>query len=534
MEKNTIDKYNEQLEFSKLIQEELEELRVKLLNSENVQDKHFINELIKKSMGSVDKTKKGGDNIDIMTSYDFNPYTHTLTNSFGFTQTYKTLSFEECREIARAVIVRAIVLTRQDQASVFSEFSTREGAKGWSIFKKEGKIEKTDVKEIEKIVSFIKNCGQERNAINDNFDIFLRKVIKDSLELDHAPVEKIRTRSNKLFGFKAIDGATIYRAKPYNNPSFVKHEKLKNLPPKKNGYYPTYCQVFNNEVFADFYPDELFCIIRNPSTDIQVQNYGTSELENLIPYLNWLWLSDEHNGKMFTNGSAPKGFFSLGNTETSSSRVKDFKEQYKASMSGSSNSHKLLIFGQDVKWNDMQKTNRDMEYEHWKEYLVKLVCSLYKIDPSEVGFSFRGSGVYGANDKEIRQHSKEKGLFPLLKTIENAINREIMSENELGAGKYLFKFVGMEESSKEDVEKSKAEIETWKTINQIRQERGEERIEEFGYDSVLNPILIQLMQIKQQQDIMDRESGGLTENQYSEETNEEIEKTIEEFGLKLQ
>lgn len=527
MSDNLIKKYEEGLEYSNMVQAELTQLSDKLLRSNNADDKHFINTIIKKGLSEG----KESNNISVMESYDFDPLHHNLINNYNFTQTYKTLSFDECREIARSIVVRAIVLTRQDQVSEFSDYSFKESEKGWGIFTKStGKTQEVKLKEeeIEKVIGFVENCGEETSILNDNFDIFLRKVVKDSLELDHACVEKIRTRTNKFFGFKCVDGSTIYKAKPYNDPKFANKYSGGNLPPKKNGYYPSFCQVFNqSEVFASFYPDEMFNIIRNPSSDVMLQGYGSSELEYLTSYLNWLWLSDEHNGKIFTNGSAPKGFFSLGATETSTSRVKDFKEQYKSSMTGSSNAHKLLIFGNDVKWNDMQKTNRDMEYNEWKEYLIKITSSLYKIDPSEIGFSFKNSGVYGSNDKEIRKHSKEKGLYPLLKTIENSINKEIMPE--IFGGKYVFKFVGINPPTKEDADRKKAEVESYKTINEVREEEGKEKINELGYDTVLNPMLIQYLQMKQQEAMS---MGAMEqENEFDEESNQKVEDMVEEFEL---
>ena len=36
---------------------------------------------------------------------------------------------------------------------------------------------------------------------------------------------------------------------------------------------------------------------------------------------------------------------------------------------------------------DMQKSNTDMQFSHWNEYLVKVACAVFKLDPSDIGFS---------------------------------------------------------------------------------------------------------------------------------------------------
>lgn len=530
-------KHIELNEFQEYINAEREVLIESASTSASIDDKIFAKRLSKaETMHS-----KGGDNVAQMTSFEFDPLYGRTFMGLDFVSTYKVLSFDEAREVAKASVVQAIVQTRQDQASDFGQVIQKEGQKGWIIEKKKyhysdnAQLDEKDLEEIKRLSKFVWNCGQEDNTLNDNFDVFLRKTIKDSLEIDNVAVEKVRTRTNKFYGFKVVDGATIYKAKPYNDPKYQEYIS-EDLPPKKNGYFPSYCQVFRqSSVLATFYPDEMFTIIRNPSSNVFSNGYGASELETLLPYLNWLWYSDEHNGKFFTNGSAPKGFFSFSG-ETTHSRIKDFKQQYQAQSKATTNAHKVLMLGGDVKWNDMQKSNRDMEYETWKDYLIKMTCALYKIDASEIGFSFRNSGVYGTNDKAMREHSKEKGLFPLLKTIEEAINKNIMSELN---SEYVFKFVGFDYDTTADVEKARKELEVNKTINDIRREKGQTEMDGEEYDTVLNPVLVQLKQVIAQEKQMEAMGGqGEAEGEdfgddYDEETNEGVEKAINDYDLKV-
>lgn len=81
------------------------------------------------------------------------------------------------------------------------------------------------------------------------------------------------------------------------------------------------------------------------------------------------------------------------------------------------NSHKIpVVQGIDLEWIDLQQTNRDMEFTEWIKFLMVLVCSVYRMDPSELGFQFQDAArVFGQDgQKERLDHSKQKGLTPLL------------------------------------------------------------------------------------------------------------------------
>lgn len=161
-----------------------------------------------------------------------------------------------------------------------------------------------------------------------------------------------------------------------------------------------------------------------------------------------------------------------------------------------------------------------MEFAKWQEYLIKLACALYIIDPSEVGFpsgqSSESQPMYESSNASRLKFSKDKGLNPLLKFIEAKINKYIVSQLH---SDFEFKFVGIDADTHEQyLTKIKDEITNFKTINEIRQENNLTPVD--GGDIIMNPTytgFLQQQQMAEQQEMM----GGGEEMEGEGESPEE-------------
>jgi hypothetical protein len=96
-----------------------------------------------------------------------------------------------------------------------------------------------------------------------------------------------------------------------------------------------------------------------------------------------------------------------------------------------------------IDWVSMQNTNKEMEFAKWMEFLTLITCSVYHMDPSELGFKFsQGTQLFGdSGHKQRLDHSKDKGLKPLLKVIQKNIDKFIVSELDES---YSFVFTGVD------------------------------------------------------------------------------------------
>lgn len=481
----------------------------KAISSDNPSDILVANTLLAKKNNPFQGNNRGAK------SYLFDPY--YLNDNLGYKDSLKGMSYDILRNMSRTPIIKSIITTRVEQVASFSTPQEDENKTGWTIRKKGGVFTKknkelTDQEkyEIEGIVEFLLNAGIDKNKHHaDSFDTFLRKLVPDTLSMDQMTFEVIRNRFNKPIEFFATDGATYRLASSFNN---------ENPNPEQvqiNGYYPSYVQLYQGLVNAEFYPWELCFGIRNLSTSIKNNGYGVSELEDMVKIVTWMLYSDSYNGKFFSQGAAPKGLMKISGIQNED-RLDEFRQQWKTQVSGVENAWKTPVVNADnIEWIDLQKTNQDMQFTQWQEYLIRLGCAQFKIAPEEIGFYLSGNqgGVnYESNGEYKHKYSKDKGLYPLLKFIQAKVNQLIVTP--LTDGKYEFIFTGIEENLEnvaldDDIKKLNAGIITWSEVRAKYNLPAQMSKDDF----LLSPTWIQYQQMKmgggqQSNDWVDQNSNG--------------------------
>lgn len=380
----------------------------------------------------------------------------------GYKETLSRISFQTLQRMGNLYCVKNVISTRIEQITRFLKFSNDEQKEGFTIRKKkslfdsgeeQGKMTKAEKKRVERIVEFLENGGEtDKWEMPDSFVTFVRKIMQDSLSIDQLAFEITRTRGQELHQFKAIDGSMI-RFLDTVDPNYASQFERYRY----KGYLPKYCQVFDQQIvfnkqlgtYVMYYPWELGFGVRNVGTDIWQNGYGRSELESLIEIVTYILNGVQYNGNFFKNGSNPKGFIKMNGPNTNQTQLNDFKQKWRQMLTGTENAHKIPIFaGIDMEWVDLQKGNRDMEFDNWTKFLIVLLCSVYRIDPSELGFQFReAANVFGQDGQKARlDHSRQKGLYPLLIFLQDIINKYLISELD---EEMEFAFTGIEVEDEE-------------------------------------------------------------------------------------
>ena len=193
---------------------------------------------------------------------------------------------------------------------------------------------------------------------------------------------------------------------------------------------------------------------------------------------------------------------------------------------------KTPVVEADIDWIDLQKNNRDMEYQSWMEYLIKLACAIYSIDPTEIGWDISrsggNSGLFEGSQAERLQHSKDKGLYPLLKFIQRQINKYIVEQINPD---FEFVFMGLNGMTiSEELEMDIKKIGSFQTVNEIR-EKYELKPLEYG-DIPENSVLISAKNQAQMQQQQMGMMGGGEENYGIEEGSspyDEYENPYDEY-----
>ena len=409
-------------------------------------------------------------------------------------------------------VVAAVLNTRINQISTFtkpSRFST-DGI-GFQIKLRDPLAVPTDEQQdmFRALETFLENCGYNRDNSRDDFDTFIRKIVRDSLTYDQLCFEIVPDRRGRPAEILAVDASTIRAASEnYNGETFWGNAPKNSSEPIK------WVQVVDGSVVSWFTANELAFGVRNPRSNINMQPYGFSELEMLIQQITSHLYAEEYNAKYFSQGGTTKGIINIksdpngiGNKE----QLESFKRQWRAQVNGMTGAWKtpVLQVPDGIEYISVNQSNRDMEYSQWVNYLINIVCAVFLIDPAEVNFSNNGgaaaqSSVFETSQEQKLKHSRDKGLKPLLRFIEAIINKHVISRFSQD---YVFCFTGLDEKSEgEKAELDSKYIKTWKTINEIRREHGEKPLE-YG-DVILDASYLNYIQQKEMAEAQGM--GGLT------------------------
>lgn len=494
----------------------------KALRSESPEDMVKAAQMVQKIQPKVEQNLKAF----FIDPLEFN-------SNLGYKDKPFSLTYTTLKRMAKTPIINSIIKTRKNQVADFAEPQENKYSTGFVIRKKpkggiEQKMDNKDKKIAFAITEFILKGGNTSQWGYDDFDTFIRKLVDDSLTYDQMTFECIRNRRGQLESFIATDAATFRMSdsffdRDYDNVFFQRQganvwKNRNDFGPKVYGYYPAYVQVYQNMKVNEFYPWELCFGIRNPSTSIWANGYGCSELEELINVVTSMLWGDEYNRRFFSQGSAPKGLLRIKGSNNESA-LQQFKQQWQSMITGVMQAWKTPVVEADVDWIDLQKNNRDMEYSSWMEYLIKIACAVYSIDPSEIGWDISRSngngGLFEGNQEQRLKHSKDKGLYPLLKFLQRKLNKYIIEQINPD---FELVFVGLngltiEEELKMDIDK----VNSFMTVNEAREKYEMKPLE--GGDAPNNSAFSQNKNAQAMAQQQAQMGGGFNPNEEEGEQN---------------
>lgn len=428
-------------------------------------------------------------------------------------------------------VVGAVINTRVNQVSAFTKparFS--EDGVGYKIrLRDPSETPNAEQKEVmNSIELFLENCGFSDDSDRDDFDTFIRKIVRDSLTYDQMCFEIIPDRKGKPAEILAVDAATIRAA----SENYQADQTWMEMVPNKKNEEVKWVQVVDGTIVSWFTARELAFGVRNPRTNINLQPYGFSELEQLIHQITSHLYAEEYNSKFFSQGGTTKGIINIksdpngiGNKE----QLDSFKRQWRAQVNGMTGAWKtpVLQVPNGIEYINVSQSNREMEFEKWMNYLVNIVCAVYQIDPAEVNFpnnggvSGNGGSVFESSQEVKLKNSKDKGLKPLMRFIESIINKFVVSKFSQD---YVFVFTGLDDKSEEEkAELDTKQVKTWRTVNEIRKEHGEKPLE--NGDIILDPSYLNYIQQKE----MAAQQGGMGEEPMGDDMGDDEEPDYSDY-----
>jgi hypothetical protein len=360
-------------------------------------------------------------------------------------------------------------------------------------------LRKRDADKIEAHTEFLINCGYLKDrpfeSLRWDLNSWLRAQVRDRLTYDQHATETVNDQTGNIHHFVPADGSTIRLLSP--EFSEYQHQDLTAgydiLYPEKelealaqtDAFVPDpekvregdykYAQVIRGRIERTFTPDELCVGMCNSTADIYSNGYSLSELELLIGTVTSHIFTENYNHSYFSDGFSAKGILHI-KAPINRRKMETIRLQWKHMLSGPRNAFHTPIFSgvDDVQWIPLTQNHSDMEFSNWMNYLIKIICGIYQIDPIEIGFGIReeggSGGLSGDNTEQKIEQGKDKGLRPMLIHFQNFINKHIMSRLD---DDFEFEFCGLEkETPKEMADRQAAESKYKKTVNEIREENN--------------------------------------------------------------
>lgn len=460
-----------------------------------------------------------------------------LQYSLGYKDRRFSLTYDTLKRIAGTLsIVSAIINTRAAQIAAFSEPYRKTRALGFVVKHKDSDHATTpaEVEFIKELENFVLSCGRiEKNPYSrvprDDFETFLRKIVRDTLMYDQLCFEIVPDNLGYPFEFVAVDASTIRIASDdryvgINSSYHTRSGFIPGVPARFAGLYEggknaglftaegtrvDFVQIINGQIENIYNEKDLAFGVRNPRTDIYIQGYGYGELEQLITIVTSHLNAEEYNRNFFTQGSTPKGLMNLKGDNWAPEELEAFKRQWAAQVQGVENSWRTPILqSEGIDWIDLAKSNQEMEFGKWIEYLIKITCGVYLIDPAELNFDLHGgvqqTPLFESSQEWKLKASRDRGLKPLLRFVAKMINRHVIDKID---DHFALEFVGLDEMSEQEKHEMLVEqISSYMTLNEAR--RSLDLPELPGGDIPMNPVYMQALQLQQQQQQMDQQGGG--------------------------
>ena len=165
-----------------------------------------------------------------------------------------------------------------------------------------------------------------------------------------------------------------------------------------------------------------------------------------------------------------------------------------------------------IKWVSLAGTNREMEFQAWIDFLTSAVVSLFGCNMEELGLhSSKSQPLFERNTIPEIEAAKSLVLGDTLSFLQGYLNKII----GIAFPEYELEFTGYErDDPKVVLDIAKGELDAYKTLNEVREEKGLPRLEaQWADECPANPQFVQLYQAAQGgggmgSGLVDDEDGG--------------------------
>lgn len=374
------------------------------------------------------------------------------------------LNNNDLRAMARNPIVGSIIRTRLNQVAAFCTPQSDAYEPGFVIKSGHTDDGKHNTGKATEIADYIYHMGL-RGYGEQSLETFARKFVQDSLILDQACAELVPMRNGQPAYAVCVDSATIKLLKA----------SLSYALPEDRDNELWYAQVLDDKIVNEYTYDQMMFGTRNPQTDMGYCGYGMSELELLIRVVTTILNHEKFNAGQLTQGGTSKGVLTIaGDIAQDDLQFASFRRDFREAVRNAADAWRppVLRVSKDskIEWVQLDRANRDMEFSHLFDFLVKQACGVYQISPEEINWQVGITGAhatFGSDHAGKVMYSQRKGLKPLLRFLESQLNTKFIQKID---PIYRIEFVGLDINREMDSEIHVRESQSYKTINEVRAE----------------------------------------------------------------
>ena len=264
------------------------------------------------------------------------------------------------------------------------------------------------------------------NRNMQSFRTLLELVTEDILDLDAGVIEKVRNGYGKICELYARDGATI-------KPVYDKNGIAGN---------PAYLQFIddNQNAVASWSNEDMIYMMQNPQGSVGTFGYGLSPIESVAMTATSLLLAERFNSTYFNQTSIPVGIINLG-PQVPPEELQKFRLSWMSMLQGPSSQWKTpIISSENFKFEEIRKSNQDMQFMEYYMWLARIVVAAYEMSPQDIGLTFDINKSTADSQMEI---SANKGLRSLLNLWREYINSEIISDFGYDE-EFTFEWIGID------------------------------------------------------------------------------------------
>lgn len=421
------------------------------------------------------------------------PFLEISSSQGSYRQKFTRLSNRMLRESSiRDTVIQSIIRHRRTQVEAFCNIPNTRFDTGFTFVRRDGaQLTSDDYEDVSKWSNWMYFCGDVHSTPTDDRTTLATQfgmLTQDMLTFGHISLEKVRDAINGLQRIRHVAAESVFHATKGNHKAQVERAVIDNTNAIPDSYQNEgkvfsedpnkpvrWVQHINGREVASFTEDTMVFKLFQPPSFVDNNGYSTSLVEACILAITRHLQAENYNSLFFTHGFAARGLLHLkGNV--SQANLQMFRNQFNSVINGNNNSWRTpIIAGLDeVQWVPLAGTSRDMEYIQYTDHLIRTICAIAQIDPTEIGFEYLSRGTQQStlnspNNEWKLTASQERGLVPILRFLEDIVNHDILTEmNTEFAKKYMFKFVGLQsETKQQEIARLQQEMSVHASLNDL-------------------------------------------------------------------